>query len=467
MREFELIIDDALRHGLHTERNIPFNVPFLTQALGFRCGRGGLEKFPTGDEPLDGSAVMYYVWPFPQYIVGEEYNLMIVRNSATASDYIYSVADNDLTTVLIATIDVATYGTGWLFEAADFGEYVFMTNGSVMVFWNVASASWDIILSNAYIPRMGTVCNHKGQAVGGNVRTAWYGCDSTFYIWSAIGSMNFIPTESNEAGYRRCPYGGEVYHVRRLGDNVVGYSSKGVTLLTPVDNPAPTYKFTELLNVGLCNRGAVNGSLDRHVFVGEDLIVREITKNGIKELGYYYWMEDLDGSEDIIVSYDPKNDDFFIGNSTRTFLLSPYGMTDIPQHPSAVWRRDTDHVKMIPAAVDAGFKPVVTSNVFNMSFNGRKTIFEVETDALLGLVPYASVDWANDLYSWGYGDYVPINDMGTAAIIMAGNYFMINIRFDYLADMFNIGYIKARYKMTDMRAIRGVYAPPPRDQVAD
>lgn len=465
MREYELIIDEALKNGLHKESNIPFNTPFLMQALGFRCGKGGLETFLEGENPLPIATNLHYVWPFPQFIVGEEFNLLIVRDTTDASDYIYSVSDDHLTVTLIATIDIATYGTGWLVDVADFGEYVFMTNGVAMIYWDVAGGAWAITKGTTYIPLVGTVCNFKGQLVAGNTQSAWYDCDDTFYMWSKIGSADLTPDQDNEAGYRRDPYGGTVYHVRRLGDVVVGYSAKGVTILSPVTDPTPTMGFTEVLGVGLHNRGAVAGGLDRHVFVGTDLIVREITKNGIKELGYFAWMEELDDDgEDIIVLFDEKKGDFFIGNSTRTFLLSPNGMTDLPQHPSAIWGSDPDNLYMLPEAVDAGFKPVITSNIYNMGYSGQKTVMVVETDALLGLVPYASVDWAHDLYTWGYGSFIPINDMGIATVVTSGNFFMFNVRFDYIVDVFSIGYIKVRYKMTDLRGIRGVYAPPPRGQ---
>lgn len=462
MREFELVIDKALKVGLSPEINLPFNSQFLWEALGFRCGRAGLEPFIHGENPLPLATVLYYNWPFPQFVVGEEYNFLIVRDAVLLEDTVYVVSDDHLTVTPICSIDIATYGTGQLMEVADFGEYVFMTNGVCMIYWDITTSTWIPVVSTASVPLLGTICNFKGQGVGGCVLSVWYGCDSTFYVWTKIGHLDFVPNVNNESGYRRCPYGGEVYHVRRLGDNVVGYSSKGITLLTPVNDPAPTFGFKELSNIGLVNRGAVNGSLHRQVYVGSDLIVREITSQGIKELGYKYWMDELGG--DIIVSYDRSTDDFFIGDSVRTFLLSPQGMTDIPQHPSTVWRGDPDNVYMLPDTVDAGYKPTITTEVFDMEYKGQKTIFTVETDAMLGTNPHAAVDWADDFLSFGPGVFTPINNMGIATPITSGNMFRFRIRFDLIGDIFRIGYIRARYKMTDLRGIRGVYAPPPRGQ---
>jgi hypothetical protein len=316
---------------------------------------------------------------------------------------------------------------------------------------------------------MRTICNFKGQVVGGNVVSAWHDCDETSYVWSKIGSMDFTIDEDNEAGYRRCPFGGVVKNVRRLGDNnVIGYSSKGITLMTPVNSPVASFGFTEMSNIGIINQGAVNGDLRRHVYVGEDYILREIAlqgdivkKHDVKELGYQQYMEELQG-EDIIVNYDPHSKDFYIGNSTKTYLLSPYGLTEVQQHPSSVWRLNYES-SMIPDTIDTT-KPVICTEIFDMGYKGQKTVDSIETDAILGLNIEAGLDWANDLVSWGMEFYKPLNNMGISAINASGNMFRFRIRFGTLYESGRIRFIKIRYKMTDLRGIRGVYAPGLRGQ---
>jgi len=469
MREFELVIDEALKKGLNPEYKLPFNSQWLWECLGFRCGKAGLEVHETLDNPLPTAfmaANMFYDWPFPQFIVGEGYAILVIRDTVNQEDDVYSVSEDHQTLTSIFNVDELTFGKGTLMEVADFGEYAFMTNGVIMLYWDPALATWIPIVASPTIPMMRTVCNLKSQAVGGNIVSAWHDCDETFYVWSKIGSMDFTPDQNNEAGYRRCPYGGEVYHVRRLGDFVIGYSSKGITLLnpvlvSPVAESIPTFGFKELSDIGLINRGAMNGNLDRHVYVGEDYILREITTEGVKELGYQYYMEQLEG-EDIIVTYNPSQKDFYIGNSKKTFLLSPYGLTEIKQHPSAVWRRNKKSY-MLPEAVDTDSSYLCTE-VFDMGYKGQKTVFSVESDVFLGVGVEAGIDWANDLTNWGEEYYKPMNDQGIAAIIASGGMFRFRLRFATIYDASRIGYIKARYKMTDLRGIRGVYAPSPRGQ---
>jgi len=471
MREFELIIDKALNNGLAPEPT-PFNSQFLYKCIGFRCGKIGLEPYKVLENPLPGTLDMYYSWPFPQYITGERYNFLIVRDPIINHvDHVYLVSDDHVTVTHIFDIDELTFGQGTLMEVADFGEYAFMTNGVIMIYWDTVLNDWHEITTSTTIPMMRTVCNFNGQAVGGGVLSVWHDCDESYYCWSKIGQMDFTPDEKNTAGYKRDLYGGTVYHTRKFNDDVVGYSSKGITKIYPVKNPVPSFGFSGLSDIGLLNQGAMAAGEDRHVYVGEDYVLRTISNVGtisyilgVTELGYEEYMRELEG-EDIIVSYEPYNKNFYIGNSSKTFLLSQKGLTEIQQHPSAVWRRNGES-HLLPDTID-DFQPWITTEEFDFGYKGNKTIFSVETDAIPVVGPEAGIDWLYDLTTWGTDFFKPINNQGIAAIIISGNAFRVSLRFDAIYEIFKIGYIKVRYKMTDLRGIRGVYASGLRGQNAD
>lgn len=488
MRELELTIDEALRKGLSPDIALPTNSPFLYQALGFREGRAGIEPYIVKANPLPSTLDLHYSWPFPQYITGEKYNFLVVRDPIDQGDKVYSISDDHQTVTFVFSIDQLTFGQGWIMDVADFGEYVIMTNGVVMIYWNVAGSSWNVQTSIPTIPLLGTMCNLNGQLVGGNLRSSWHDCDSTFYAWSKIGSADFSIDEGNEAGYRRCPYGGDVLHVRKLGGSVVGYSAKGISFLKPVGQPVTTLACFGLLDIGLLNRGAVNGDDRRQVFVGEDYILREVTEQGIQELGFKWLMESL-SAEDIIINYDPANKDFYIGNSSKTFLLSPQGMTEIQQHPSAVWRRNRQ-TYVLPSELsysgDAGSlaacrmgisefhtcfggdlsngeETIITTWPNDFTYAGQKTNQTVELSGEGFQNAQAAVDYRYN-GAWHNSPYSPVNNEGIATLVVASNVFRYRVKFETLNEDFKLGHIKARYKMTDLRGIRGVYAPPLRGQ---
>lgn len=468
MREFELIIDEAFKNGLSPLDRPPTNSQLLWRCLGFRCADGGLEACEEFESPLPGALSLDYVWPFPQMIVGEGYTILAEKDTNTGYIRVYKVSeDHETITQLFESRPVLYPAT--LLEVADFGKYIFMTTGSTMIYWDAESEVWLRVAELDNVPTMRTICNFKGQAVGGHVLSDWYNCNDKHYVWSAIGSMDFTLGKDNEAGFRRCPYGGTVYHTRRLNDTVVGYSSEGITLIYPGTSASPEYGtgatlgFGELSDIGLINSGAVAGNLRRQVYLGEDYILREITSEGIKELGYQQYMEELgDRGDDIIITYDPSKKDFYIGNSAETYLLSPQGMTEIRQHPSAVWRRNKQ-TYMLPDAVDDN-EPYFCTCEFDMGYRGQKTIFSIESDVILGFNPEAGVDWLLDLDTWGMEYYKVTNNEGITSIIIAGHTFRFRLKFSDLIKWSKMSYLKIRYKMTDMRGMRGVYAPPPRGQ---
>lgn len=465
MREFELVIDEALKKGLSPLSNPAVNSQVLLEALGFRCSGEGLEVHELLDNPLPVGLDLYYSWPYPQLVFGEKYGILVIKNPSSGKYSIYTVSEDHQTVTFLYEIDDAEY-TSTLMEVADFGKYLFMTNGAVMIYWDGEQDIWQIITDSLTIPSMRTVTNFKGQAIGGHILSPWYDCDDKYYVWSRIGSMDFTIDKDNEAGYRRCPYGGTVYNVRRLDNSVIGYSSKGVVAIVPASSATPelgtpaTMGFKELEDVGLINQGAVGGDLKTHIYVGEDYILRRVSANGVEELGYKDFMKQLAG-EDIIVCYDPSNKDFYIGNSSMTFLLSKYGMSEVLQHPSAVWRSNNQTYAL---SLDDSSDPSVCTNIFDMSYRGMKTVFSIETDVILGDGGEAGVDWNNNPLSWGVGYYKPINNLGIGAIIISGGSFKFRLRFETLYAGARLGYIKVRYKMTDLRGLRGVYAPPIRGQ---
>jgi len=474
MREFEYIFDNGLKVGLSPEDNLPSQSQALFDAIGFRCGKVWIEGYECKDDPLpavfeDCAVTLHHVWPFPQMLIGKTYHICVIRDPVNAEDGIYLISEDNLIATHIFSVDVLTFGTGTIMEMADFGEFCVLANGVITVRMDPTFPAWVADIATATMPLLRTVCNFKGQLVGGGVTSDWYDCDEKFYVWSRIGEFNCVPDRKNTAGYRRDPFGGDVYHTRRLGNNVIGYSSKGVTLIFPVEKPAATFGFDELYDKGPINRGAMAFSLDykQHVFVDEELNVCKVTSNGVEVLGYHSFMEQLDDEgEDIIVLYDPGDKDFYIGNSKKTYLLSPYGLTEVQQHPSAVWRAEPGRQKtyVCPATVEDGFEPFIQTSSFDMNYRGHKTIFSVECGAMISEGMQICVGWANDLYTWDYTDWVETSDSGIAPIIINGADFVLMVKFSAVYRITRVSFIKARYKMTDLRGLRGVYAPPPRGQ---
>lgn len=467
MREFYTTIDEALLTGLRSERRVPRNSPFLYECLGFRVGKKAIEGIEFLYNPLPPGLDMYYNWPFPQFLKQESWKILVVRDTFNMEDAVYSL-DEHYNATHIFTVDELTFGQGTLMELADFGEYAFLTNGVVMLYWDPTLVAWDKKVAIPTIPMMRTICDFKGRMIGGCVLSDWHDCDEKSIVWSKIGEADFTPDRRNTAGYRRDPFGGEVYHVRRLGDDVIIYSSGGITRMFPVTSPAATFGFEELHNVGLKNRGAVGGDLNHHAFVDLEDNIWRLDRDGLKELGYAEYMETL-GNGDTIISYNPYKTDFYISDGVESFLLSPKGLTKYPYQVSAVWYDNEDDHGLcgLPESVDPPtHKPLLASDVIDMGYRAQKTIFSVEIGATLLTDAEVAIDWrVNPLVDFQRTNFVPVNNEGVASIIITGTEFRVVVRSTwFVRDYSSLDYITARWKMTDLRGLRGVYAAPPRGQ---
>jgi hypothetical protein len=470
MREFYTTIDEALLRGLRTETITPRNSSFLDKCLGFRIGKRAIEGIESLSNPLPPAIDMFYNWPFPQFLKQESWKILIVRDSVTnMEDVVYSLDASYVATQIFA-IDELTFGKGTLMELADFGEYAYMTNGVVMIYWDVSINDWQEVTAHANIPMMQTVCNFKGQMIGGCVTSAWHDCDEKSIVWSGIGNVDFTPDRKNEAGYRRDPFGGEVYHVRRLGDNVIVYSSGGVTRMFPVTSPAATFGFQELHKVGLKNRGAMNGDLNQHTFVDLENSVWKLNKEGLEELGYIEYVRNLD-SGDNIVSFDPYKRDFYISDGVDSLLLSPNGMSNYPYPVSTTWYDDESAHGLcgLPGTPSPPtYEPLLVSHIIDMGYRGQKTIFSIEIGASNAVGAKVAVDWRMDSsVSFERTGFVPVNNEGIASLIATGTEFRICMNSEsFTKDLSSLDYINVRWKMTDLRGLRGIYAAPPRGQSA-
>jgi archaellum component FlaG (FlaF/FlaG flagellin family) len=114
---------------------------------------------------------------------------------------------------------------------------------------------------------------------------------------------------------------------------------------------------------------------------------------------------------------------------------------------------------MIPETVDSDL-PVIVTEPFDMLYAGQKTLSSIETDAAVVSDPEAGADCTFDNNSWTLANYKDINNQGIATVSVAGNSFRACIRFGAIYNNTRISYLKVRFKMTDLRGIRGVYAPP-------
>ena len=454
MRELEYSIIRAFRAGLRPYAKSARDDSGLLEARNTRVGPLGLEPLV----PVARYATFARSWPFPQFIDTDGEDQFVVVRGAV-SDTLYSLDGGGAVTKL------ADFAQGTRLEMADFQNYRVFSNGVGLV--QQAPSGLTVGIAASTIPLFRTACAFNGQCLLGNITSSWYDCDASSVVWSAIGSIDFTPGRSNVAGFAKT--GGEVYGLRKYGERVVVYGSKHIDTLIPVSEPAPTFGRRAMLPVGLAGRYAFAGDETTQVFVDEaGWLWRLEGESQYKSsslppqrLGYQEFMTRMTAS-DIVVSFDRVRRDFVISDGRHAFLLSPHGLSETHQAVSGMLRSNG---ALVGDYEDLGRHPFrAQTDTIDLGYRGAKTLFTHEYGGDGTGKMDLSIEWRNDRSEeFRLVGPSPLNKEGVATLIVSGTEF----RFVLEAGTYEgvaVNYLKTRFKMTDLRSLRGIYAPPPRGQ---
>jgi hypothetical protein len=440
MREFELIFSEGLKRGLRQEEFSPAVEQRLVECRNLRPRANGLLPLVTITNPF--AAVV--AWPFPQVLVGRNYKLL------ATSTQIYTCSALWAVTLVLDSITAGACCWDW----ADFGDYLLMTNGSKMVKRTGDGGVWSSFTSSGAVPGMKTVCNFRGQAVGGNITTTWHDCGPNYIVWSDIGSTSFDPGLKNEAGYTMMPFSGAVLRVLPLGDAVIVYGENGIVVLKPAQQ---YFAMAELLPVGIPSKGAVGGGDRGHVFIDYN---GELWKLGPdlkpQKLGYQEYMTLMDASK-IMVSYNGGEDEYYVSDGVYGYLLTPWGLCQTYQLVTSIAFVDGQLVGVTGS--DGVTTRQLVTDVVDFGIRSFKTVTALEFGVYGASAVYGAVDWRSNIAgTFTRSTWLTTNPTGFITPIVTANDFRLCIK---SAGDIELRYIIARVKNVDRRAMRGVLVTGP------
>jgi len=404
------------------------------------------------------------VWPWPQLIQKSDRVFLAARTPDDTGTIIYNI-ESDWTVTQWGAVTDLIHGIGGRFHLADFTDYAVAVDGNVLIRKGGTELNGTVYKKSdpySLIPVMNSICDFNGQLVGGGVKSSWYSCDESFVVWSEIGSESCVPSRTNVAGYMPLKHGKVIKKVKKLGEKIIVYSDLEIAILIPVAEPAPTFALKTLDLNGMRYEGSVGGTDQEHLFVDRDGWLWRLSENlELKKLGYQEFMNDLDASERI-VSWDAQAKDYYISDSKRCFLLSSQGMSEVHQRVTGIAIANGDRIAGISDSGNSEFS--YFHDTIDMGFRSRKTIFTHELGADSGSQLQATMRYRDKRTdSLKQAPWVEMNDQGFGNQILAGVEFQPGAK---AADSSNLhlSYHKFRWKMTDVRSLRGVYAAPPRGQ---
>jgi len=408
MREFEIEYDreDMIR-GLRTEELQHRELKGFTSLINLKPKPYGLIPFTEITQPF---ASINFDYPFPQIFKLGSQVLYATRTQLYTVDTTTWDKTPIFVAGRTINGGGHSILSGGHWHVLDFLNSWMLINGSSVVFksqYTIDESIGDlnVVVSNDITVTTGI--EHRGRAVLGGFNSAdfwsadweafwttWANAQTTglnysvsdapgtnFVMWSNVGegllwlwykdlAMTGIVLEGDgnlntesgfgssrpkilelfqrgDMGWMPMPWDGTVLNILELGKDLVVYGTNGVTGMTSVIDPIPTYGIIPILDdIGLASRSAVAKGKGFHLFVDTSGEIRMI-ENGFKEtrIGYKEFIAPMlteDGAKEIVVSSDEYNKEFYICNGQKTYMLTETGLCRVNQLITSVIYHGTE-----------------------------------------------------------------------------------------------------------------------------
>jgi hypothetical protein len=220
--------------------------------------------------------------------------------------------------------------------------------------------------------------------------------------------------QQNQIGFQRMHWQGEVVVVKALDNAVVVYGPNNVTALVPF---GVTFSTRELLNTGVCGRGAVGGDEQEHVFVDKSGVLYRIGADLlVTRLDYSAYLSAAK-TENPVVSFDPVDREFYVSTNSRAYLLTGNGLVQLPFKVTGLYEYAGDlkgvktafdgmtGVRMVSWQTDLGTRSI--KNVVGVHVGTRipanvTVALQYRTDAAAAWKTTTADQPSADGYSWFY-----------------------------------------------------------------
>lgn len=459
-------------------------------------------------------------WPNPQLIQGKEKTFLVHDAAIYLVDesnwtlYPLDIYDHSS---LTATNPVKN----GLWQLADMGEAWLLVNGVSSVFHHgrhIMKGETDKVYHQKDI-RVQAACVHNGHMVMAGFdpdhfwTTAWqvtldswigkniklnHGVDTTlkmgynFVLWTSLsfdpfwlfypslsqtGILNtpshlskhdygtedgypylFDAMNRGEIGWVPMEWPGRIFQVKPLGKAVIIYGENGISALVPTVDPVPSLVAITLHRIGINNVGAAGGSETYHVFIDQEGELWSIDADlKMGRLGYKeFFQSDLDTK--LIVNHERHDDEFYICNGSKLWLLTKHGLSTAKQVVTSVGYHGGYKVNLGSELTDANL--LWTLGEFDNGASEIDTIQWVKIGANLTYSYEVAIDYKyTDAEAFTRSDWKPVNDKGAVFMGIGGKSFRVAIRTIGLIETTAAeppDWVDITFKRTDRRFTRGI-----------
>ena len=470
-------------------------------------------------EPLDNPFPNETIsWPFPQLIRGKGVTLLADKTTIYEVNengwsktplVVYDAYDTD-TTVSIPE------GGQWHF--IDHFDSWMLLNGECTIikpYKEAITGGAEKILLQRDV-RAETGCSFRGRSIlggftpehfwnsdweevwdiwaaswPGGVQKIGHGLDKNFVLWSGIGGnllwliypdlarQGFIPytvggTDTgydasdpdftnrlmldmfrrNELGWIPMESQGGVLKVKPLGKSVVVYSEDTISRIYPINDPVAGFGLENLSSVGITDRGSVGGDDSEHVFVDTNGSLWKLGGDYIPQrLGYREFFFPMLNRE-IAITFEPEEREFYISDDEECFVLTSQGLGQVPEiiTSGAFVQGDLRVVSGRQRRIGK-----IVTNTFDYGLRAIKKVETIEVgaseyDKMLAAVQFSYV--GDTIFR--ESQPIRVGPEGIAFPQVSG----VDLRLVLkgFEEGTRIDSLSSRWKLSDKRAIRGIYA---------
>lgn len=385
MKEAPFEIRDALKVGLRPDARMPRGSIALVEMRNLKPTPEGAVSPEKLSYPISDPAFSQD-WPYPILkradtppTAGDVERALFFYDG----DELRTVDESDFSTTLVALWQAASLGStatlaagGGAVDVASFSESYWITDGVNLIFKTPRSAK-TIVFADAVLGcsalaafddrlflgglegtyfasgRWTTLYNVWRDVSEDNVFT---GSDETFdtqYLmysdesggdvdWpfeTLKGMLGFEASDPELAemiqliirdafiqrrvGIIPCRFTGPIRTLKRLGDNLIVYGQRGVSILSK--DGSGGYNETPINMRGVPSRGAVAGDGSEHIIIDTDGELWRLNSSGAVRLGFKEFIASLTLAS-TITSFDPEFRETWISDGSATYILTPSGL---------------------------------------------------------------------------------------------------------------------------------------------
>ena len=278
----------------------------------------------------------------------------------------------------------------------------------------------------------------------------------TGFKWSNVGAVIIDMIRRKEMGFTPIPWNGTILAVKTLGNRIMIYGSEGIGMAAP--NEEGGFDVVKLLNVGITHTNAVGGDEAHHIFVDKRGYVWKILNEYIPiTLGYKALISALVSAE-VNVAYDPREDDFYITGSSKSYILTPTGLGEARNRPYSLFMNGGSLYGTFASV--AATRANITSHTLGFARGGFKRIKSLEVESM-GLSTIRGVTKYRYTQGGTYidGPTVQANVEGIIYQNVAGTELRVNVSGVSTTDT-KVSNIRVHWQTPDSRNVRGLIEQP-------